>query len=460
MSAASLPTAIEKLGNLLGKRLSTGESVREHHGRDESWHTPALPDAVCFPESKEEVASVLQICSAHGVPVVPFGTGTGVEGAVVPTAGGVCIDVSGMNEVLGVRPEDMDCTVQPGVTRKQLNTYIRDTGLFFPIDPGADASLGGMAATRASGTNAVRYGTMRENVLSLTVALPDGRLISTGRRAKKSAAGYDLTRLFIGSEGTLGVIVELNLRLYGRPEAMSAARVYFDDVADAVNAVIETIQTGIPVARIELLDEIQMDAINKFSKTDFPLKPGLFLEFHGSNASVREQSEAVGEICEAYNGSAFEWTTGEEEQNKMWAARHDAAYATMALRPGARAYATDVCVPISRLADCIRETREDIASSTDLISTLLGHVGDGNFHYVLLVDPNDPEEYEQAKVLGERMAMRALEMGGTCTGEHGIGLGKRELLEKEFGEDGIAVMLSIKQAIDPKGIMNPGKIFL
>ena len=256
------------------------------------------------------------------------------------------------------------------------------------------------------------------------------------------------------------MIVELNLRLYGRPEAMSAARVYFDDVADAVNAVIETIQTGIPVARIELLDEIQMDAINKFSKTDFPLKPGLFLEFHGSNASVREQSEAVGEICEAYNGSAFEWTTGEEEQNKMWAARHDAAYATMALRPGARAYATDVCVPISRLADCIRETREDIASSTDLISTLLGHVGDGNFHYVLLVDPNDPEEYEQAKVLGERMAMRALEMGGTCTGEHGIGLGKRELLEKEFGEDGIAVMLSIKQAIDPKGIMNPGKIFL
>lgn len=456
--ADNLNAALEELKKALGTALTTSEAVREHHSRDESWHAAHLPDAVCFATDADEVCRTLAICSRHGVPVVPFGTGTGLEGGVIAHRGGVCIDVSKMNSILRVDEKDMDCTVQPGVTRKQLDTHLRDSGLFFPIDPGADASLGGMAATRASGTNAVRYGTMRENVLSLKAATADGSIVTTGHRARKSAAGYDLTRLFVGSEGTLGIIVELTLRLYGRPEEIAAARVYFDDVDGAVDTAIRTIQFGIPIARIELLDAAQMQAINRYSGTRYPEKVALFLEFHGSSASVKEQAQSVGEICAELGGSDFEWTVYEEQRREMWEARHNAAYAAMAVRPGAQAYATDVCVPISRLADCIRETREDVAGSAGLTSFLLGHIGDGNFHYVLLVDPDEPSERELARQLSERMVERALGMGGTCTGEHGIGLGKRKFLEPEFGPEAIALMRSIKSALDPGDILNPGKL--
>jgi D-lactate dehydrogenase (cytochrome) len=451
-------TAFDELAALLGDRFSTSDAVREHHSHDESWHTAKLPDAVCFAANTGEVSGIVAICGRHRIPVVPFGTGTGLEGGTVATQGGVCIDLSRMNAVLRVSQEDMDCTVQAGVTRKQLDSYLHDSGLFFPIDPGADASLGGMAATRASGTNAVRYGTMRENVLSLTAVLADGSIVNTGHRARKSAAGYDLTRLLVGSEGTLGVIVELTLRLYGRPEAVSAARVYFDDVDGAVNTAIQTIQHGIPIARIELLDAAQMQAINRYSRTNYPEKVALFLEFHGTDAGVREQSRTVSGICEDFGGSGFEWTTFEEERREMWNARHSAAYAAMAVRPGAKVYATDVCVPISRLADCIGETREDVARSGNLTSFLLGHIGDGNFHYVFLIDPDKPSEYDLVQALSERMARRAISMGGTCTGEHGIGLGKQAFLAVEFGEPALALMKTIKRAIDPHDILNPGKL--
>lgn len=450
--------AFDELAALLGDRFSTAPAVREHHSRDESWHDAKLPDAVCFATGADEVSRIVAICSRYRIPVVPFGTGTGLEGGTVATRGGVCIDLTRMNAVLRVSQEDMDCTVQAGVTRKQLDSYLRDSGLFFPIDPGADASLGGMAATRASGTNAVRYGTMRDNVLSLTAVLADGSVVSTGHRARKSAAGYDLTRLLIGSEGTLGIIVELTLRLYGRPEAVSSARVYFDDVDGAVNTAMQTIQHGIPIARIELLDSAQMEAINRYSRTNYPEKVALFLEFHGTEAGVREQAEAVSGICTDFGGSGFEWTTFEEERREMWSARHSAAYAAMAVRPGAKVYATDVCVPISRLADCIRETREDVARSGDLTSFLLGHIGDGNFHYVFLIDPDDPSEYDLVQTLSERMARRAISMDGTCTGEHGIGLGKQRFLALEFGEPALALMRTIKKAIDPHDILNPGKL--
>ncbi len=453
-----LNAALEALGPLFGERLSAKAAVREHHSRDESWHPAALPDAVCFAKTAAEVSRALSICHRHRVPVVPFGTGTGVEGAVVPVHGGICIDTGGLDRIVRVDAEDLTCTVEAGVTRKQLERHLRDTGLFFPIDPGADASLGGMAATRASGTNAVRYGTMRENVLSLTAVLPDGSIVNTGRRAKKSSAGYDLTRLFVGSEGTLGIIVELTLRLYGRPEAMSAARVYFDSVDAAVETTIQVLQFGIPIARIELLDEAQMDAINRYSNTDYPLKPALFLEFHGSESAVREQVETVGEICAGAGGSDFEWAVHEEDRALMWQARHDAAYAAMAMRPGARAYATDVCVPISRLAECIRETRRDVSENWTQPSFLLGHVGDGNFHYVFLLDPEQPDEYRTVQGIGERMVRRAIELGGTCTGEHGIGLGKQQYLEPELGAEAVALMRTIKRAIDPHNIMNPAKV--
>jgi D-lactate dehydrogenase (cytochrome) len=370
--------------------------------------------------------------------------------------GGISIDVTQMNQVLEVNEADLDCRVQPGVTRKQLNEYLRDTGLFFPIDPGADASLGGMAATRASGTNAVRYGTMRENVLGLTVVLADGRVIRTGGRARKSAAGYDLTRLMVGSEGTLGVITELRLRLYGIPEAVSAAVCSFATLAGAVDTVITTIQMGIPIARIELLDEVQMDAINKYSKLDYPVQPTLFLEFHGSTASAAEQAETVQAIAGENGGGDFRWTSQTEERNKLWQARHDAAYACLALRPGAKAWATDVCVPISRLAECILETKSDIEDSP-LVAPLVGHVGDGNFHLVFLIEPDRPEEITEAERLNERLVLRALAMGGTCTGEHGIGCGKMDFLVAEHG-DAVAVMRQIKQALDPDNIMNPGKM--
>lgn len=454
----NINSALGGLRDLLGDRLNTSEAVRSHHAGDESWHDKLLPAAVCFANSAEEVARAVAICVHHRVPIIPFGTGTGLEGGTVAAHGGVSIDVSGMNRIIAVNAGDFDCIVQPGVTRKQLNAALRDTGLFFPVDPGADASLGGMAATRASGTNAVRYGTMRENVLSLKVVTPDGRVVSTGQRARKSAAGYDLTGLFVGSEGTLGIIVELTLRLHGRPEAISAARVYFEAVDGAVNAAMQVIQSGVPIARLELLDAEQMQAINRYSKTAYPEKVALFLEFHGTAASVREQSETVGSICTSLGGSGFEWTAFEEQRNEMWAARHAAAYAAMAARPGARAYATDVCVPISRLADCILETRADVQATTRMPTFLLGHVGDGNFHYVFLVDTANPRELDELKQLSGRIVERAIDMGGTCTGEHGIGLGKQEYLVREFGSAGLDLMRTVKRALDPHDLMNPGKL--
>jgi D-lactate dehydrogenase (cytochrome) len=389
-------------------------------------------------------------------PIVPFGTGTSLEGHVAALKGGVCIDLSQMNRVLRVGAEDLDVTVEAGVTRKQLNEHLRDTGLFFPIDPGADASLGGMAATRASGTNAVRYGTMRENVLALTVVLPDGTVIHTSRRARKSAAGYDLTRLFVGSEGTLGVITEVTLKLYGIPEAISAAVCAFPTIAAAVDTVILTIQSGIPVARIELLDEPQMEAINKYSKLDHKVAPTLFFEFHGTNAGVAEQVEQVKAIAGDYGGDDFRWASNHEERSKLWQARHDAYYAALALRPGSKGWPTDVCVPISRLAECIAETKADLAQSS-IPSALAGHVGDGNFHLIFMIDPSRPEEIAEASRLNDRMVARALAMDGTCTGEHGIGYGKLDFLDAEHGE-AVAVMGAIKRAIDPDNLMNPGKI--
>ncbi|MDH3380863.1 MAG: FAD-binding protein [Gammaproteobacteria bacterium] len=448
--------AIQRIKQRLGDRLSTASAVCEKYGKDESFHPSLPPDAVATVHTTEEVAEVVAICAQHHTPVIAYGTGTALEGQVGALNGGVCINLAAMNEVLRVNAEDLDVVVQPGVTRKQLNTYLRDTGLFFPIDPGADASLGGMTATRASGTNAVRYGTMRENVLALTVVLADGRVIRTSKRARKSAAGYDLTRLFVGSEGTLGVITEITLRLYGIPEAMSSAVCSFPTLDDAVNCVILTIQMGIPVARIELLDDVQLDAINRYSGTDFPVAPTLFLEFHGSTASVREQAETVQSIAHDHSGGDFSWTTDPEQRNKMWQARHDAAYACKALRPDGQIWATDVCVPISQLAECISETKRDIDAS-QLVAPIVGHVGDGNFHLVLLVDHDDPDELQRAQALHERMVMRALSMDGTCTGEHGIGYGKLDFLQAEHGE-AVNVMRSIKLALDPHNIMNPGKI--
>jgi D-lactate dehydrogenase (cytochrome) len=428
--------AIEELKALLGDRLSTSMAMREQHGKDETYHTTAPPDAVAFATSTDEVQKIVQICAKHGTPIIPYGTGTSLEGHISALHGGISLDLGQMNEVLEVNPEDMDVRVQPGVTRKQLNEYLRDTGLFFPIDPGADASIGGMTATRASGTNAVRYGTMRENVLSLEVVLADGRIIRTARRSRKSSAGYDLTRLFVGSEGTLGVITEITLRLYGIPEAISAAVCAFDDLEGAVNTTILTIQSGIPVAH--------------------PIAPTLFLEFHGTEASVKENAEQVQMFANELGGSNFQWTTRQEERNKLWQARHDAAYACKALRPGAEIWATDVCVPISRLAECILETKRDIDES-GLLAPIVGHVGDGNFHLVLYIEPDDPEQNQKAIDLNNRMVERALAMDGTCTGEHGVGYGKMDFLIAEHGE-AVSVMRSIKNALDPDNIFNPGKV--
>ena len=457
LAAEQTQSVTEELKALLGERVSTNPTVRDTHGKDESWHHPHRPDAVAFPNSTEEVAEIVKICAKYKIPVVAYGTGTCLEGNVIPHHGGIVVDMMNMDQVLRVSAEDLDCTVQARVTRKQLNEYIRDQGLFFPIDPGADASLGGMAATRASGTNAVRYGTMRENVLALTVVLADGRIIRTSRRARKSSAGYDLTRLFVGSEGTLGIITEVTLRLYGIPEAMAAAVCSFDSLEGAVNTVIQTIQLGIPVARIELLDDVEMDAVNKYSKLDYPVKDTLFLEFHGTEAGVKEQAEMVQAIAAENTGGDFKWATRPEDRNKLWQARHDVTYASKSLRPGAEIWATDVCVPISRLAECILETKKDLKDSF-LIAPLVGHVGDGNFHLGFLIDRDDPKELAEAERLNERLVMRALAMDGTCTGEHGIGLGKMKFLTAEHGE-GVAVMRQIKKALDPDNIMNPGKIF-
>ncbi|HYE00156.1 MAG TPA: FAD-linked oxidase C-terminal domain-containing protein [Alphaproteobacteria bacterium] len=453
----AMPDALlEELRALLGDRLSTAAAVCEQHGRDESWHPAVPPDAVAFAETTAEVAAVAQACSRHGVPMIPFGTGTSLEGHVAALRGGVSLDVSRMNRILRVSPEDLDCTVEAGVTRKQLNAYLHDTGLFFPIDPGADASIGGMASTRASGTNAVRYGTMREAVLGLTVVLADGRTIRTGGRARKSAAGYDLTRLFVGAEGTLGIVTEVTLRLHPIPEAVSAAVCGYPTVKAAVDAVIQTIQAGIPVARIEFLDEVQVGAVNRFSKLDLPEQPTLFYEFHGSPTGVKEQAELAGAIAEEHGGGSFRWAERQEDRTKLWQARHDAYYAAIALRPGAKGWPTDVCVPISALAECVVETKADLQASF-LTAPIVGHVGDGNFHTLFLVDPNAPEEVAEAERLNRRLVERALRLGGTCTGEHGVGYGKMAYLEAEHGE-AVSVMAAVKQALDPQGLMNPGKV--
>ncbi|GLR79784.1 FAD-binding protein [Azospirillum oryzae] len=454
--AALTEEARAELTALLGDRFTTSLPVREHHGKDESYHTPCPPDGVAFANSTEEVSAIVKICAKHKLPVIPFGTGTSLEGGIAALAGGITIDLSGMQQILRVSPEDLDVTVQAGVTRKQLNEHLRDTGLFFPIDPGANASLGGMTATRASGTNAVRYGTMRENVLGLTVVLADGRVIKTGGRARKSAAGYDLTRLFVGSEGTLGIITEVTLKLYGIPEAISSAVCAFQSIKGAVDTVIQTIQVGVPVARIELLDEVQIDAVNKYSKLDYAVAPTLFFEFHGTEAGVKEQAEMVAAIAQEHGGMEFAWATRPEDRSKLWQARHDAYYAALALRPGSKGWPTDVCVPISRLADCILETKQDLAES-NMLAPMVGHVGDGNFHLVYVLDPENPAELAEAQRLADKMVTRALEMGGTCTGEHGIGYGKMAFLEQETGE-AFNVMGDLKRAFDPNNLLNPGKV--
>jgi D-lactate dehydrogenase (cytochrome) len=457
----SRPAGLEPVESALrqrfGARFTTARAAREQHGRDESWHPPVAPDGVCFPESTAEVAEVLRICSAHRVPVIPFGAGTSIEGQLIAESGGISLDLSRMNRVLEINAADLDARVQAGVTRKQLNQELQPEGLFFPIDPGADATLGGMVATRASGTNAVRYGTMRENVLALEVVLADGRVLRTARRARKSSAGYDLTRLFVGSEGTLGVITEVTLRVHGLPEATSAAVVAFPSIVAAVEAVIETIQSGVPIARIELLDALQIRAVNAYSKLDYAEAPTLFLEFHGTPAAVAEQAEAVRAIAGDHGGGAFRWASELEERNRLWQARHQAYYAALALRPGAKGWPTDVCVPISRLAECIAQTHEELAKSF-LLAPMVGHVGDGNFHLLLLVDPDRPEELAEAQRLNDRLIERALRLEGTCTGEHGVGLGKRAYLRAEHGDDAVDVMWAIKRALDPHNLMNPGKV--
>jgi D-lactate dehydrogenase (cytochrome) len=456
VASNSVNAAIEEIRALLGERLSTAQAVRDQHGKDLTWHECQAPDAVAFVQSTEEVSAIVKICDRYAVPVIAYGTGTSLEGHINAPHGGVTIDVSGMNAILAVNTQDLDCTVQPGVTRKQLNEFLRDTGLFFPIDPGADASIGGMASTRASGTNAVRYGTMRDNVLSLTAVMADGTVVRTARRARKSAAGYDLTRLMVGSEGTLGVITEVTLKLYGIPEAISAGVCSFPDVKSACDAVILTIQSGIPVARIELLDTLQVKACNAYSDLGLEEKPHLFLEFHGTTAGVNEQSEMFGAIAEEYGGSKFTWATKTEERSKLWQARHDAYWAVVGLAPGKKGLATDVCVPISRLAECVEETRRDI-DETGLLAPIVGHVGDGNFHVSVMFDPDDAEELARVEGFLDRLVMRALAMDGTCTGEHGVGLGKMKFLQAEHGP-GLQVMRQIKKALDPKNIMNPGKI--
>ena len=453
---AHIAEAIAELKALLGDRLSTAQAVLEQHGKDESYHPVMAPDAVAFAESTEEVSAIVKICAAHKVPMIPFGTGTSLEGGVAALQGGVTIDVSQMNHILEVNTADMDCRVQAGVTRKQLNEHLRDTGLFFPIDPGADASLGGMAATRASGTNAVRYGTMKDAVMALQVVLPDGSVIRTGGRARKSAAGYDLTRLFVGAEGTLGLITELTLRLHGIPEAISAASCTFPDIASAARAVIATVQYGLPVARIELLDALTVRAVNAHSRLSLPEAPLLLLEFHGSEAGVAEQAEAFGEIAAGEGGGGFAWTANTEERNRLWQARHDTYWACLALRPGAVGFSTDVCVPISRLAECIAAA-QGRAEAEGLVAPIVGHAGDGNFHMLLLVDGESAEERGRAERFTGWLNELAIGMAGTCTGEHGIGQGKRRYLERELGP-ALGAMAAVKAALDPLGIMNPGKI--
>jgi D-lactate dehydrogenase (cytochrome) len=457
--AADARTAlVADLQQLLGDRCSSNATQLEHHSHGESWHAPGQPDVVVFPLTTDEVSGIVRIAARHGAPVVPFGAGSSLEGHVNAVAGGVSIDLSRMNRVLRVSADDLDATVEAGVTHRQLNKALANTGLAFWVDPGADATIGGMTATRASGTTAVRYGTMRETVLGLTVVLPDGRVIRTGGRARKSAAGYDLTRLFIGSEGTLGVITEVIVRLHGLPEAVSAAICGFASMEGAVQTVITTMQLGIPVARIELLDEVQIDAVNKYSHLSYPLVPTLLFEFHGtSHEAVTEHANTVQEIASENGGSNFQFATTTEDRARLWQARHNTLFADLALRPGCKAWVTDVCVPISTLAECLLETRRDLQTTT-LVAPLVGHVGDGNFHLNIIVNRDDPKEMAEVKAFNARLVHRALALGGTCTGEHGIGLGKIDYLEDEHG-DAVAVMRTIKQALDPDNRMNPGKMF-
>lgn len=448
--------ALHALSTLLGQRLSTSKFELDSHGQSESYFPPTPPDAVAFPVSTDEVSAILKICHAHEVPVIGWGAGTSLEGHALAHTGGLCVDFRNMARVLDIRPEDMTVTVQPGITREALNTELRATGLFFPVDPGANATIGGMAATRASGTTAVRYGTMRDNVMALEVALADGRVIRTGSDARKSAAGYDLTSLMVGSEGTLGLITELTLKLQGQPEAVGAAVCAFDDMTGAVATVIETIQYGLPMARIEFIDAATAQAVNAYSGSELPLSPHLLVEFHGSEGSLAEQAETFGTILAEHGGKGFDWATAAEDRTALWLARHHAYWAILNSRPGCRAVVTDVCVPISRLAEAVEATREDIAASP-IEGPILGHVGDGNFHAILLVDPETPEDLTIAKDLSDRMVRRALALGGTVTGEHGVGYGKLGYMASEHG-GGWDVMGDIKRALDPKNILNPGKV--
>jgi D-lactate dehydrogenase (cytochrome) len=455
----AVPAAlIEALKSRFGDRCSTAMAVREQHGRDESSFEVPPPAAVVFAESTQDVADAVRLAAQHDVPVIPFGVGSSLEGHLLAVQGGISIDVGRMNKVLSVNPEDLTVTVQPGVTRKQLNEEIKSTGLFFPIDPGADATIGGMSATRASGTNAVRYGTMRENVLALEVVTASGEVIRTGTRAKKSAAGYDLTRLFVGSEGTLGVLTEVTVRLYPVPEAISAAICSFPSIEAAVRTTIQMIQLGVPIARVELIDVNTVRMVNVHSKLGLREEAMLLMEFHGSPSSVKEQAETVQEIASEFGGKAFEWAETPEERTRLWTARHNAYFAAVQSRPGCRAISTDTCVPISRLADCLLESVAE-ADASGLPYFLVGHVGDGNFHFGYLLDPNDPKERAVAEDLNHKLVARALRLGGTCTGEHGVGLHKMGFLLDETGAGAVDMMRTIKRALDPRNIMNPGKIF-
>jgi D-lactate dehydrogenase (cytochrome) len=453
----TVDAVIRELTAQFGNRVVTSQAVREQHGSTLTWVANQPPDAVVYAESTEDVQAIVRVCAAHKMPVVAFGTGTSLEGHVNAPFGGISIDMNGMNKVLAVHAEDLDCVVQPGVTRKAVNEHLRDQGLFFPIDPGADASLGGMAATRASGTNAVRYGTMKDNVLSLTAVMPNGDIVRTSPRARKTSAGYDLTRLMVGSEGTFGIITELTLKLAGIPEAISAGVCPFPSIKAACDAVIVTIQSGLPVARIELLDEVQVAACNAYSKLTLPETPLLLVEFHGTDASVREQAERFGEIAAEFEGGPYEWATKPEDRTRLWQARHDVYWAAVGMRPGARVIATDVCVPISRLAECVDETKRDIVAS-GITAPIAGHVGDGNFHTSPLVMMDDPDEIARVTGFIERLVARAIAMEGTCTGEHGIGQKKMRFMELEHGPEALNLMRTLKRAIDPDNIMNPGKV--
>jgi D-lactate dehydrogenase (cytochrome) len=455
---AGIAAALAILKQRFGDRFPTGADIRRQHAHTTTYIPNQPPDGVAFVENCGEVQDVVRVCSEHSVPLIPFGAGTSLEGHLNAPGGGVSLDLSRMNRLIAVHPEDLDCVIEPGITRKALNEQLRDTGLFFPIDPGADATLGGMASTRASGTNAVRYGTMRENVLALKAVMADGSLITTSMRVRKTSAGYDLTRLLIGSEGTLGIITELTLKLAGIPQAISGGVCPFPSVEAACGAVIATIQFGIPVARIELVNALQMRAMISYSKLTYDETPCLFVEFHGSEASVKEQAEEFGAIAEEYGGGPFLWTANPEERARLWQARHDAYWSALTLRPGAKGISTDVCVPISRLAECVAETELDI-DAHHLIAPIVGHAGDGNFHVLLLLSPDDPAEIAATEAFVARLNQRALAMEGTCTGEHGIGQGKIEFLEHELG-GGVDVMRRIKRALDPQNIFNPGKIFV